>query len=79
MKHLRAHTGKLEIIERLKNSVNGNPRYLVMVGGLVCRTRPDASYNYDIQNLDGRTVRVEIGTYYGRATIASIQGVKACN
>ena len=76
MKNITVHTGKLEIIERLKNSVNGNPRYLVRVNGWTCRTKPDASYNYDIQNLDGRTVRAEIGTYYGRTTIANIAKVQ---
>ena len=77
MKNITVHTGKLTIIERLKNSVNGNPRYLVRIGGWACRTKPDASYNYDIQSLDGRTVRAEIGTHYGRATLASIRGVEA--
>ena len=77
MKNITVHTGKLEIIERLNNSASGNPRFLVRVDGWTCRTKPDASYNYDIPNLDGRTVRAEVGTYYGRATIESIQGAQS--
>ena len=47
-----------------------NPHYLVRVGGLVCRTRPNGGINH----FNGRDVRAKIGTHYGRATLASIRG-----
>jgi hypothetical protein len=73
MKNITRHTGTLEIIERLKNSAFGNPRFLLRIDGITCRTAPDASLGYSVQNYDGKTVTATIGTYYGVTTVGSIK------
>ena len=65
MKNNTRHTGKLEKVERLKSSANGNPRFLVRVDGWTCSTQPDTQLGYQIQNWWGREVVAEIGTHYG--------------
>lgn len=74
MKNITTHTGKLEVIERLNNSVNGNPRYLLRIDGFTCRTAPDSDYGYGVTNFDGQQVVATIGTYYGTATLNSLKG-----
>jgi len=73
MKNVTIHRGKLEVIKRLPSSKNGNPRYLVKVDGWTCRTAPDSSLAYAITNFDSKKVVAWIGTYYGNATIDSVQ------
>ena len=73
MKSRTQHTGKLEILERLPSSRNGNPRYLIKVDGWTCRTAPDASIAYKITNYDGKMVTAMLGTYYGLCTIESVK------
>jgi hypothetical protein len=77
MKNLTRHTGMLEIIERLPNSYYGNPRYLLRIDGWTCRTAPDSSLGYKVTNFDGKRVVATIGTYYGKATLDSVE-VAAC-
>lgn len=72
MKNTQTYTGTLRVIERMKNSTNGNPRFLVMVGDTVARTLPDAGYSYTIGNLEGQKVRAVIGEHRGRDHVASI-------
>ena len=72
MKSITTHTGKLEVIERLPNSRNGNPRYLCRIDGWLCATKPDSMLGYTITNHDSKTVKAEIGAYYGKATINNI-------
>jgi len=69
MKNITRHYGKLEKVERMANSTNGNPRYLVRVDGWECRTPVDSSLGYSIDNHFGETVAVEIGTHYTVPTI----------
>lgn len=69
MKNVTHHIGKLEIIERLPSSRNGNPRYLLRVDGWTCRTAVDSSLGYSVGNLDGKQVEAYIGTHYGKATL----------
>jgi hypothetical protein len=76
MKNKTRHAGKLEIIERLPNSVNGNPRYLCRIDGWTCRTTPDSSLAYSITNWDGKHVSAIIGSHYGLASIADITDQK---
>jgi len=73
MKNITRHTGKLEIIERLPSSDSGNPRYLLRIDGITCRTARDSMYGYSITNHDGKQVVAEIGTFYGQATLNSIK------
>ena len=72
MKNVTRHTGTLRVIERLPNSVNGNPRYIVRIDGWTCRTTPDSSHGYRVTNYEGRRVVATIGTYYGRSALNSI-------
>ena len=69
MKNITMHTGKLKVLERLKNSANGNPRYRLYVSGVSFVTKPDSAYSYDVGNLEGKTVTVSVGTHYGKATL----------
>lgn len=62
-------TGKLRIAERCKNSVNGNPRFLIAIGDTLLYTKPNASLAYGIQNDEGRAVKATIVSHYGRACI----------
>ena len=73
MRNETRHIGTLEIIDRLPNSVNGNPRYLLRVDGHTCRTAVDSMLAYSITNYEGLRVEAIIGTHYGKATLASIR------
>jgi hypothetical protein len=75
MKNITRHTGILEIVERLNNSKNGNPRFLCIVDGYTFRTAVDSSHGYSIQNFEGKQVEVSIGTHYGNTTLNSIHKV----
>lgn len=71
-------TGKLNIIERLKSSVNGNPRYnFVLVhsdGNLsaLIKTKPDSSFGYSITNYRDKVVSVEVGSYRNNLSLFDI-------
>lgn len=75
MKAITEHTGTLEILDRLPNSYYGNPRYLARVDGVTFRTRPDASQAYSLPNHTGKRVKVQIGTYYGKATLHALWSI----
>lgn len=77
MRNLTHHIGKLVILERLKNSVNGNPRYLAAIidesgTGFTFKTRPDSMTAYALPNYAGKQVVATLGTYRGQRTLASI-------
>ena len=72
MKNISRHNGKLEVIQRLPNSINGNPRYLLRINGITCKTAVDSTYGYCITNYDGKEVNATIGTHYGTATLDTI-------
>ena len=73
MKNLTRHQGKLEIVNRLQNSVNGNPRYLLKIDGWTCTTSVDSSHGYSVPNFDGADVVATIGTHYGKATLDDVR------
>jgi hypothetical protein len=73
MKNATRHTGTLQIVERCPSSVNGNPRYLVMLDGYTARTPVDSSLGYSITKFDGKAVQAMIGTHYGTRTIESVK------
>ena len=79
MKNITRHNGKLEIIQRLPRSLNGNPRHLLRVDGWTCRTAPDSSLAYSITNFEGKNVIAEIGTYRGNPTIFDVKLAKVEN
>jgi len=79
MKNLSTHYGTLTILERLPNSLNGNPRFLAAAldkgTGFTFRTAPDSHIAYKLSNYEGKQVQVVIGTYYGKTTLHSIKEV----
>jgi hypothetical protein len=75
MKNLSRHIGHLEVLQRLPSSAAGNPRYLIAVNGVSCRTAVDAAVAYEMTNLDGHRVEATIGTHYGVATLNTIKRV----
>lgn len=75
MKNITQHTGKLSIVERLQNSYNGNPRYLISVGDVVCKTGVDSMHGYSIGNYEGCTVAAKIGTHRGVLSLCSIEKI----
>lgn len=55
MENTQTFTGTVSGTQRLSNSPNGNPRYLVTVtGGNTYRTAPDSAVNYKITNEEFR-------------------------
>ncbi len=78
MKHISRYVGKLNIIEKMKNSTNGNARFKIFIAdkngnGVGCVTKPNSSYADDVKNLEGKIVEVTIGVYRGEATLDSIR------
>lgn len=75
MKNITRHIGTLEIMNRLPSSSNGNPRYLIKIDGITCKTQVDHAHGYSITNYEGKTVEATIGTHYGSATLNTIKTV----
>lgn len=42
---------KVKLVKRLNNSVNGNPKFLLLINDELVQTKADYSYNYNIENL----------------------------
>jgi hypothetical protein len=64
---------KIVSLKRLHNSVNGNPRWLVLLDdGTEARTKPDAMLSYTIDNPEYRKVPLAV-RLDGRGNIASIE------
>jgi len=66
----------IESLERLNNSVNGNPRYRVhFTDGTVADTQSDASLNCGISNPEFRDVPLRVTfTRAGRISYATPEG-----
>jgi hypothetical protein len=75
MKNITKHEGKLEILKKMNNSYNGNPRFLISIGGFTCKTAVDSMIAYSITNYENREVIAAIGTHYGTATLDSLKGI----
>jgi len=78
MKNITEHKGTLYIVERLKSSVNGNPRYsclLVMDGteSIAFKTGVDSSFGYSITNYRDKEVVVSLGTVRNQTTLNDIK------
>jgi hypothetical protein len=83
MKNTREVTGVIEMFERLKNSTNGNPRYVVSIretkpgarAGVRfeyhARTKVDSGFAYELPNLFGKEVVAVVGEHFGRIHIES--------
>jgi hypothetical protein len=75
MQNITLHTGILKVIKRLPSSYFGNPRFLVWIDGVNCKTAVDSMLGYAIQNFDNKEVVATIGTHYGVATLNSVKAV----
>ncbi|WP_372611000.1 hypothetical protein [Halomonas sp.] len=64
-------TGTLTIVERMRSSPSGNPRFLVRVGNTLYRTMPDSDFGYDVTNLEGKEVEVAVRMYHEHPSIES--------
>lgn len=76
MRDTQEYTGRLRVIERLPSSINGNPRYMLMIGSEICRTAVDSGHAYGVTNYDGKIVKATIGRHYGKLTLGTIEGVE---
>ena len=73
MKSITTHYGTLTDIRRLPSSQYGNPRFTAHCAGFSFRTAPDSQLAYSLRNFEGKRVKVQIGTYYGKATLHAIE------
>tara|TARA_R110000851_G_scaffold18982_2_gene58989 strand:- start:476 stop:730 length:255 start_codon:yes stop_codon:yes gene_type:complete len=82
MKNITQHTGKLRLIERLKNSYFRNPQFILAIMdspnkglGWTFRTPKNSSLGYEVQNYIDKDidVTVTIGTHYRCTTLNSIR------
>ena len=82
MRNITKHTGKLEILGRMPQSVNGNPRFECLLhkdekdsleNAVRFYTAPDSSFGYSIENHRGKKITVTLGTHYGKTTLNSIE------
>lgn len=67
-------TGRFHVLERLNNSYYGNPRFLVSIDDIVCRTMVDSGEAYGINNHRGAIVTADVGIHYGHRVIENIRG-----
>ena len=55
-----ATEGRITVKERLNNTRNGNPMYLVQCGDMLFRTSPDAMVNFTITFYENKRARVRL-------------------
>ena len=72
MKNITSHTGIIEMVKRLPNSANGNPRFQLRCDGWTFVTQPDSMVAFMIESYIGKKAKVTIGTHYGKAQLHSI-------
>jgi len=75
MKNIRTVIGKLEVIQRLPSSYNGNPRYLLEIDGVTFKTKVDSGYGYCVTNYRDKLVEASIGSHYGSLTLDTLKGI----
>ena len=74
MKNISQHTGTLEMLKRLPNSLNGNPRFKLRCNGWTFSTTPDSMNGYVVENYVGKEVIVTLGTHYNQCQLDTIRG-----
>lgn len=81
MKDTQTVKATLNILGRLKSSINGNPKYKVELIGLTAccgvafETGTDAMLGYSITNYDGKNVEAEVRYLKNKSLITKINGV----
>ncbi len=72
MRSITRHAGKLRMIKRMKNSVNGNPQYLLSCDGYIFRTKANSMAAYNITKYLDSDVVVTIGTHRNCLTLNTV-------
>lgn len=72
-------TGTLKALNREKHSVNGNPRFTLIIvtdNGDVeqVTTRPDSGLAYGVSNYNNKRITVTASMYRGRLSVDDIEG-----
>ena len=73
MKNITSHTGTLTLVKRMKNSLNGNPQFLLECDGYRFRTEANSMIAYKISNYFDQVVNITIGTHRGCLTLDTIR------
>jgi hypothetical protein len=73
MKNITSHTGTLTLVKRMKNSLNGNPQFLLECDGYRFRTEANSMCAYSISNYFDQVVNITIGTHRGCLTLDTIK------
>lgn len=73
MRNLIEVTGKLEVIEQLKSSRNGNPKYLISIGDTELETETDSSLTYLVKNYQAKTVTAKYRMLRNKPTLMELE------
>ena len=74
MKNIQTVEGKLEIIEQLKHSKNGNPKYFLKVGEVEMETETDSGLTFLVKSYEGKTVTAKYGLHRNKITLSELDG-----
>lgn len=72
MKNLTRHDGKLTLVKRMKNSLYGNPQYLLHCDGYTFRTKANSMIAYKIDKYINQNVVVTLGTHRNCLTLNTV-------
>lgn len=74
------YKGKIRIVNRLNNSINGNPRFLIdLVDAeqfIILTSKSDYPYNYNIENLANKNCDCVVRYYYTKSGNGRIENIK---
>jgi len=73
MKSITRHIGTLKKVERMKNSLYGNPQFMLSCDGYLFRTQANASIGYNIDKYFDKDVTVTIGMHRNCLTLDTIK------
>jgi len=69
---MRTLSGIVTDIQRLKSSVNGNPRFQFVINGEIVVTAPDCQYGYEITNFTDKTLTCDVTIKRNKLTLINI-------
>lgn len=80
MKRQQTITGTLKALNREKHSVNGNPRFTLIIvtdndDVEQVTTRPDSGLAYGVSNYNNKRIAVTASMYRGRLSVDDIEEV----
>ena len=77
-KSIQVISGKVKVMERLKSSTCGNPRYSFVIihdnGEIsyLIKTKPNSQFGYSITNYEGKTITIEAGYYRNELALIDV-------